>query len=180
MDFLNKIFGNITIGVIIGNIVSLVGYIVYWKMRYTSSKKKLVAADVEIQISGIISMAILGTFSGLLNGIIGLCRGILALVIKNSKVKKAVFVLLIIAYLLLLKDFSVNWTCLLVVIASSINTYSIYYCNSDKQKLINILIYLMYGAFCFAVKNYVAFFFEYCSMITTAISYYKFKGENKN
>ena len=165
---------------ILGQILTLISYLIFWISRFLKNKKNILFWDNISRIFAIISFYFLNTFDGIKNTLYVILRNVLGqITIKKEKKYKIVtfFVMLI----LLIIMYSINFkgvSTLCVAICGILNLYGVIMCNEQGIRLFGMLGSLFYTAFLFFTGNIIGIICEIICFVVMLVSYIKYKKDS--
>ena len=172
----------ISTGFIIGQILTLISYLIFWISRFIKSKHKILLWDNISRVFAIIAFIFLGTYDGIKNTLYVILRNLLGQ-FTNKKEKKhkliALFIMLILLVLIYSFDFrGVSTIC--IAICGILNLYGVIMCNEQGIRFFGIIGSIFYMGFMIFTGNIVGFLCEAICFFVMIASYMKYKNKEVN
>ncbi len=173
----------ISIGFIVGQILTFISYLIFWISRFIKNKHKILLWDNISRVFAIISFIFLGTYDGIKNTLYVILRNVLGQ-FTNKKKKKyklsALFIMFILLVLIYSFDFNgISTIC--VAICGLFNLYGVIMCNEQGIRLWGMIGSIFYMGFMIFTGNIVGFLCEIICFFVMLASYIKYKkGVNTN
>ena len=142
---------------IIGQILKLISYLMFWISRFFKKKKEILIGDNISRIFAIVAFLFLGTYDGIKNTLYVILRNILGDVVdkKNKKYKILIF-LIMLFILIIMYSFNFNGistTC--VVICGIFNLYGTIMSDEQGIRLFGMIGSIFYASFLFFTLKYM-------------------------
>lgn len=163
---------------IIGQILTLLSYIVFWVSRYMKSKNNMLLYDNISRGFAILAFLCLSTYDGVKNTLFVLVRNTIGqkIIDKSKKVKIIVYVVMSICLCILYISSINKLATICVFICGLFNLYGVIMCDEQGVRLYGFIGGCFYASFLFFTKNYTGFICELICLIVLVTSYLKYKS----
>lgn len=172
----------ITTFFIIGQILTLISYLIFWISRFFKKKKEILIGDNISRVFAIVAFLFLGTFDGIKNTLYVILRNILGDIVdkKNKKYKILTF-LIMLCILLIMYSFNYNGiSTICVAICGIFNLYGTIMCNEQGIRFLGMIGSFFYMLFLFLTLNYVGTICEIICFIVMLISFFKYRNNKQD
>ena len=172
----------ITTFFIIGQILTLISYLIFWISRFFKKKKEILIGDNISRVFAIVAFLFLGTFDGIKNTLYVILRNILGDIgdKKNKKYKILTF-LIMLCILLIMYSFNYNGiSTICVAICGIFNLYGTIMCNEQGIRFFGMIGSFFYMLFLFLTLNYVGTICEIICFIVMLISFFKYRNNKQD
>lgn len=172
----------ITTFFIIGQILTLISYLIFWISRFFKKKKEILIGDNISRVFAIVAFLFLGTFDGIKNTLYVILRNILGDIVdkKNKKYKILTF-LIMLCILLIMYSFNYNGiSTICVAICGIFNLYGTIMCNEQGIRFFGMIGSFFYMLFLFLTLNYVGTICEIICFIVMLISFFKYRNNKQD
>lgn len=166
---------------IIGQVLTLVSYIVFWFSRFLKTKKDILLIDNLSRIIAIIGFVFLGTYDGIKNTVYVIFRNYLGKITikKSHSVKLKVFVAMLLL-LLLMYSFNFNGLATICIgICGILNLYGTIMTNEQGIRIYGMLGSIFYMFFMLFTGNVTGTVCEIICFAVMLISYIKYKSKKE-
>lgn len=166
-----------TIPFIIGQILTLISYLIFWISRFFKKKKKILIGDNISRIFAIVAFLFLGTYDGIKNTLYVIIRNVLGDVVdkKNKKYKITTFFIMLFI-LIIMYSFNFNGiSTICVAICGIFNLYGTIMSDEQGIRLFGMIGSIFYASFLFFTFNYIGTICEVICFIVMLISFIKYK-----
>jgi len=171
-----------TVKFITGQILAVLGYIVYYASRYCKEKKKMLVVETCSKSINVLSFMCIGNTPGMMSNFITMIRGILIYLKEKRGIKSSgAFILLLSACIISGILTYKNIFSLFAYIAAVITTASAWFGNPQQIRKWGILAGTCYLVFQISIFNITGAIFEAGTILTALSSYIIYQVEfNKN
>ena len=162
---------------ILGQILTLISYLIFWYSRFKKNKKNILLLDNISRIFAIVAFVFLGTYDGIKNTIYVILRNILGQITdkKGNKYKIITF-LLMLSILVLMYIFNFNGiSTICIAICGIVNLYGTIMCNEQGIRIFGMIGSGFYTAFMLITGNIIGTICEVICFIVMLISYLKYR-----
>ena len=166
---------------IIGQILTLISYIIFWISRFIKNKNNILLYDNISRIVAIISFACLGTFEGIKYTIFTILRNIMGQ-LTNEKMKnyKNIIFLVMFVILVLMNICEIcGIATICILICGTLNLYAVIMCDEQGIRMFGMLGSVFYNLFMFVTGNIAGVVCETICFCMMLASYIKYKNMNK-
>lgn len=162
---------------IIGQVLTLISYIVFWVSRYMESKKNILLYDNISRCFAILAFICLKTFDGIKNTLFVIVRNVVGNKIskQSKKTKLSIFIVMIICLCLLYITSFNNVATICVFICGVFNLYGVIMCDEQGIRLYGLIGSGFYAIFLLFTGNYTGFVCELICAVIMYTSYKKYK-----
>lgn len=163
---------------IIGQVLTLISYIVFWVSRYMESKKNILLYDNISRCFAILAFICLKTFDGIKNTLFVIVRNVVGNKIskQSKKTKLSIFIVMLICLCLLYITSFNNVATICVFICGVLNLYGVIMCDEQGIRLYGLIGSGFYAMFLLFTSNYTGFV---CELICAVIMYTSYRKYNK-
>ncbi len=172
----------ITTFFVLGQILTLISYLIFWISRFFKEKKEILIGDNISRVVAIVAFLFLGTYDGIKNTVYVIIRNILGDIVneKNKKYKIITFIVMLII-LFIMYSFNFNGiSTICVAICGVFNLYGVIMCNEQGIRIFGMIGSAFYAAFMFFTFNITGTICELICFIVMLISYLKYKNNEEN
>ncbi len=157
---------------IIGQVLAVIGYLIYYASRYCGKKEKMVLVEAISKFITVISFGFLGNASGVFSNVITMSRSV-AIYQKEKHKKKytGIFIVIILACIICSCFTYTNIFSCFAYVAAIITTTVSWYGTPQKIRFWGIIASIFYLIFQIASKNLMGSLFECGTMISALTSY---------
>ena len=177
-----KIIYNIRkIYITIGQILTLISYLIFWISRFFSKKKEILIGDNISRVFAIVAFLFLGTYDGIKNTIYVIIRNILGEV-TEEKSKKYKIIVFMIMLIVLIGTYSFDFngiSTICVAICGIFNLYGVIMCKEQGIRLFGMIGSGFYLAFMVFTYNITGAICELICFVVMLISYFKYKNNKE-
>lgn len=162
---------------ILGQILTLISYLIFWVSRFMKKKKNILLLDNISRFFAIIAFYFLGTFDGIKNTLYVILRNTLGN-ITNKKENKYKIITFIIMLIILIIMYSINFdgiSTACIAICGILNLYGVIICNEQGIRIFGMIGSLFYTAFLCFTGNIVGTICEIICFMVMLVSYIKYK-----
>lgn len=162
---------------ILGQILTLISYLIFWYSRFEKNKKNILLLDNISRIFAIVAFIFLGTYDGIKNTIYVILRNILGQITdKKEKYYKIISFLLMLSILVLMYIFNFNGiSTICIAICGIANLYGTIMCNEQGIRIFGMIGSGFYTAFMLITGNIIGTICEVICFIVMLISYLKYR-----
>ena len=162
---------------ILGQILTLISYLIFWYSRFEKNKKNILLLDNISRIFAIVAFIFLGTYDGIKNTIYVILRNILGQITdKKEKHYKIISFLLMLSILVLMYIFNFNGiSTICIAICGIANLYGTIMCNEQGIRIFGMIGSGFYTAFMLITGNIIGTICEVICFIVMLISYLKYR-----
>ena len=142
---------------IIGNIILVLSYIVFWCSRFFKTKKQIIVVDFIQNILTIICFIVLGNLNGAEEAGYNLSNDILGFIADNKE-KRAKHILFTIAFLVILFIYINDYqgiSTMFLIVAGVVELFGYIICDEQGMRLMDILSSIFYSVFLFFTETYI-------------------------
>lgn len=162
---------------IIGQVLTLVSYVVFWMSRFKKNKKNILIWDNVSRFFAIISFIFLGTYDGIKNTLYVVLRNIVGQVThnKSQNYKTKMFIIMLI---ILISMYCFNFrgiSTMFIAICGIINLYGVIITDEQGIRKFGMLGSLFYMAFLASTQNITGVICEIICFFVMLTSYVKYK-----
>ena len=164
---------------ILGQILTLVSYLIFWISRFLKSKNNILLLDNISRLFAIIAFIFLGTYDGIKNTLYVILRNVLGQVTNKKKQKYKIITFLLMLILIILM-YSLNFSgisTICVGICGILNLYGTIMCNEQGIRIFGMIGSVFYTLFMFFTNNIVGTICEIICFAVMLISYLKYKDK---
>lgn len=164
----------------VGEILTLISYLVYWISRFIKSKNNILILDTISRVFVIIAFAFLGTYDGIKNTMYVILRNSLGQV-TNEKSKNTKIITFIAMLMLLIVIYSFNFkgiSTICIAISGILNLFGVIMCKEQGMRIFGMLGSSFYAAFMFSTGNIVGTICEIIGFFMVLLSYLKYRNNN--
>ncbi len=164
---------------IVGQVLTLISYLVFWISRFIKSKYKILLWDNISRFFAIVSFIFLGTYDGIKNTLYVILRNILGQY-TNKKKKKYKLLTLFIMFILLVFIYCFDFhgiSTICVAICGILNLYGVIMCNEQGIRFFGMLGSIFYIGFMVFTGNIVGILCEVICFFVMLVSYIKYKNK---
>lgn len=161
---------------ILGQILTLISYLIFWISRFLKNKKNILLWDNISRIFAIISFYFLNTFDGIKNTLYVILRNILGQ-ITNKKEKNIKLITFCVMIIILIVMYCINFkglSTLCVSICGILNLYGVIMCDEQGIRIFGMIGSIFYIVFLFLTANLVGTICEIICFSMMFISYLKY------
>lgn len=164
---------------IIGQILTLISYLVFWVSRFFKKKKEILIGDNISRVFAIVAFLFLGTYDGIKNTLYVILRNILGdAVDKKNKKYKIIIFLIMLFILIIMYSFNFNGiSTICVAICGIFNLYGTIMSNEQGIRRFGMIGSIFYASFLFFTLNYIGTICEVICFIVMLISYLKYRNK---
>lgn len=145
----------------VGEILTLISYLVYWKSRFIKSKNNILILDTISRVFAIIAFAFLGTYDGIKNTMYVILRNSLGQVTNKKSINtKIITFIAMLMLLIIIYSFNFNGISTICIAISGILGAS------------------FYAAFMFSTGNIIGTICEIIGFFMVLLSYLKYRNIN--
>ena len=166
-----------SISFLIGQILTLISYLVFWISRFIKRKNNILFLDNVSRILAILAFAFLGTYDGIKYTVYAIARNTLGQ-ITNNKSKKNKFTIFMIMLILLILMYSFNFngvSTICIVVCGILNLYGVVMCKEQGIRIFGMLGSAFYMAFMFVTGNIIGTICEIICFFVMLASYLKYR-----
>lgn len=164
----------------VGEILTLISYLVYWISRFIKSKNNILILDTISRVFAIIAFVFLGTYDGIKNTIYVILRNSLGQV-TNKKSINAKIITFITMLMLLIVIYSFNFngiSTICIAISGILNLFGVIMCKEQGMRIFGMLGSSFYATFMFCTGNIVGTICEIIGFFMVLLSYLKYRNNN--
>lgn len=171
----------ITTYFIIGQILTLISYLIFWISRFFKEKKEILIGDNISRIFAIVAFLFLGTYDGIKNTLYVIIRNILGdIVDKKDKKYKIITLTIMLIILLIMYSFNFNGiSTICVAVCGIFNLYGTIMCDEQGIRIFGMLGSAFYTAFMFFTFNIIGIICELICFIVMLSSYFKYRNNKE-
>lgn len=165
---------------LVGEILTLISYLVYWVSRFIKSKNNILILDTISRVFAILAFAFLGTYDGIKNTMYVILRNSLGQV-TNKKSIKTKFITFIAMLILLIVIYSFNFngiSTISIAISGILNLIGVIMCKEQGMRIFGMLGSSFYAAFMFSTGNVIGTICEIIGFFMLLLSYLKYRNRN--
>lgn len=166
---------------ILGQILTVISYVVYWVSRFFKTKKQMLLLDIISRIFAIVAFVALKTTNGVVSTLLAIVRNFIGIKIveKDKKLRVGIFLLCSIIWIIIfMLDFS-GLATIFVICCNIINLFGHIVCKEQGVRLFAMIGSGFYASFLFASNNYSGFICEVICFFVILVSYIKYRKVNK-
>lgn len=164
---------------IVGQILTLISYIVFWISRFIKNKHGILLWDNISRIFAIMGFLFLGTYDGIKNTLYVILRNVLGQC-TNKKQKKYKLIALFIMLILLVLIYSLDYhgiSTICIALCGMLNLYGVIMCNEQGIRLFGMIGSVFYMGFMIFTGNMVGFLCETICFFVMLASYIKYRNK---
>lgn len=164
-------------GNIIGQVLTLISYIIFYWSRFLKSKNALLISEIIIKIICIVAFIFLGSASGIINSIFGIVRNTTGIFVKNKNIKIKHISLVLLLLLLTIIQFTQyeGINTIFVYVCAVINALGIIVLKEQGQRITGAIGGTFYFLFQIAITNWVGAICELGTIISQLTSWFKYR-----
>lgn len=160
---------------IIGQILTLLSYLVFWISRFEKTKKKMLLGDNISRIIAILAFLSLKTYDGLKNTIYVIFRNILG---EKAKEKQTKIIALVIMLLILVFMYTIDFngiSTICIGICGILNLYGTIMGDEQEIRIFGMIGSGFYTMFMLFTSNIMGVICEIICFVAMLVSYKKYK-----
>lgn len=163
----------------IGQLLTLLSYIIFWVSRFFKSKNSILILDSASRIFTIASFLCLGSMNGIQNTLFVLVRNYCGQKVnsKSTNVKRVTFVVLLMALSIMYTIFFEGVSTVILYICAILNLIGVILCEEQGLRLFGLGGSLFYAIFLFMIGNTVGFICEVICAVVLISSYLIYRNK---
>ena len=166
--------------IILGQVLTLISYLIFWISRFCKNKHKLLLWDNISRIAAIAAFFFLGTYDGIKNTLFVIVRNIMGQVTNKKSITTKLLTFIIMS-LILIGMYYIGFngiTTILVGICGIFNLFGVIMCKEQGIRLFGLLGSSFYAAFLLLTNNITGFICEIICFFVILTSYLKYRDKS--